>query len=66
MVTGDCDSELCLKNLNQLASISLVEMDEDCFLLKPAGFVHVLRTISPVSGFVIFGFILCGLSNYAL
>jgi len=33
----ECDSELCLKNLNQLASIGLVEMDEDCYLLKPAG-----------------------------
>jgi len=30
-------SELCLKNLNQLASIGLVDMDEDCFLLRPTG-----------------------------
>ena len=29
--------ELCLKNLNQLASIGLVDMDEDCFVLKPTG-----------------------------
>ena len=32
------DSELCLKNLNQLASIDLIEMDEDCFLLRPTGY----------------------------
>jgi len=35
-------SELCLKNLNQLASIGLVEMDEDCFLLKPTGYYYIM------------------------
>jgi len=37
MMHGGCYADLCLKNLNQLASIGLVEMDEDCYLLKPTG-----------------------------
>ena len=29
--------ELCLDNLSALAGLQLIEMDEDCFVLKPTG-----------------------------
>jgi len=59
-----CNSELCLKNLNELASIGLVEMDEDCFLLKPAGFHHTLSLYAMIVDRVVKAKIHYPISNY--